>query len=232
MKLWQIKAMSLRIMFADTSIQFSEEEFETGVLLSNGNTREKLIRMDDSVRRGIDRYYEIVGSPRVFGTFSLEQTGLSIGLSNQLDFDIPERVDVKIYDSYVDEDGVTVKFLRLTKTQIDYVYDSISKRIYLEDEDYSIYGDNVTFIIWYKRIKSNVPESVDQMTYDLNDIFIPEEVQRMIPYFVKGELYEEDDASMAQTSMAMYINFLTGLKRPFNKVQTKVKRSQLFTKDN
>ena len=43
MKLWQIKAMSLRIMFADTGIQFSEEEFSSGVLLANGNTREKLI---------------------------------------------------------------------------------------------------------------------------------------------------------------------------------------------
>ena len=68
------------------------------------------------------------------------------------------------------------------------------------------------------------------MTYDLNDIFIPEEVQRMIPYFVKGELYEEDEPAMAQTAYAMYINFLRGLKRPFNKVQTKVRRSQVFTK--
>ena len=54
----------------------------------------------------------------------------------------------------------------------------------------------------------------------------------MIPYFVKGELYEEDEPAMAQTAYAMYINFLRGLKRPFNKVQTKVRRSQVFTKNN
>ena len=227
MKLWQIKAMSLRIMFADTSIQFSEEEFSSGVLLANNNTREKLIRMDDSIRRAIDRYYDVVGEARVFDTFSLDETGQYLNFADKLDLGYPERVDVKIYDSYND-----VKTLRLTKTQVDYVYDSITKRIYFEYEDYSVYGENVTFVVWYKRVKSNIPESVDQMTYDLNDIFIPEEVQRMIPYFVKGELYEEDEPAMAQTAYAMYINFLRGLKRPFNKVQTKVRRSQVFTKNN
>lgn len=227
MKLWQIKAMSLRIMFADTNIQFSEEEFSSGVLLANGNTREKLIRMDDSIRRAIDRYYDVVGEARVFDTFSLDETGQYIDFADKLDFGYPERVDVKIYDSY---NGV--KTLRLTKTQVDYVYDSIRKRIYFEYEDYSGYGENVSFVVWYKRAKLNVPESVDQMTYDLNDIFIPEEVQRMIPYFVKGELYEEDEPAMAQTAYAMYINFLSGLKRPFNKVQTKVRRSQIFNKNN
>lgn len=227
MKLWQIKAMSLRIMFADTGIQFSEEEFSSGVLLANGNTREKLVRMDDSIRRAIDRYYEIVGEARVFDTFSLDETGQYLDFSDKLDFGYPERVDVKIYDSYNN-----VKTLRLTKTQVDYVYDSITKRIYFEHEDYSGYGENVSFVVWYKRVKSNIPENVDQMTYDLNDIFIPEEVQRMIPYFVKGELYEEDEPAMAQTAYAMYINFLRGLKRPFNKVQTKIRRSQIFNKDN
>ena len=227
MKLWQIKAMSLRIMFADTNIQFSEEEFSSGVLLANGNTREKLVRMDDSIRRAIDRYYEVVGEPRAFDTFSLDETGQYIDFADKLDFGYPERVDVKIYSSYND-----VKTLRLTKTQVDYVYDSITKRIYFEYEDYSVYGENVSFVVWYKRVKSNIPEIVDQMTYDLNDIFIPEEVQRMIPYFVKGELYEEDEPAMAQTAYAMYINFLRGLKRPFNKVQTKVRRSQIFNKNN
>ena len=227
MKLWQIKAMSLRIMFADTNIQFSEEEFSSGILLANGNTREKLVRMDDSIRRAIDRYYDVVGEARAFDTFSLDENRQYIDFNQTIDFGYPERVDVKIYDSYND-----VKTLRLTKTQVDYVYDSITKRIYFEYEDYSVYGENVSFVVWYKRVKSNIPESVDQMTYDLNEIFIPEEVQRMIPYFVKGELYEEDEPAMAQTAYAMYINFLRGLKRPFNKVQTKVRRSQVFTKYN
>ena len=29
------------------------------------------------------------------------------------------------------------------------------------------------------------------MTYDLNDIDIPEEVQRMLPYFIKGEFMKK-----------------------------------------
>ena len=72
MKLWQIKAMSLTYScFAIPTFNLVKNEFSSGILLANGNTREKLVRMDDSIRRAIDRYYDVVGEARVFDTFSL-----------------------------------------------------------------------------------------------------------------------------------------------------------------
>ena len=45
MKLWEIKAQSLKLMFADSELEFSEDEFAQGSVYDNSNTREKLIRM-------------------------------------------------------------------------------------------------------------------------------------------------------------------------------------------
>ena len=61
MKLWEIKAQALRLMFADTDIEFSFAEFENNSIYENANTREKLIRMNDSIRRAIDLYYHYHG---------------------------------------------------------------------------------------------------------------------------------------------------------------------------
>ena len=61
MELWEIKAQALRLMFADTDIYYTREDFESGALYENGNTKEKLVRMNDSIRRAIDLYNDYTG---------------------------------------------------------------------------------------------------------------------------------------------------------------------------
>ena len=56
------KANALRLMFAGSGLSFSKEEFENEVVYSNGNTRDKLTRMNDSIRRAIDLYYQTLGN--------------------------------------------------------------------------------------------------------------------------------------------------------------------------
>ena len=43
------KANALRLMFADTDIRF--DNFLNGIVYENGNTRDKLIRMNDSIKK-------------------------------------------------------------------------------------------------------------------------------------------------------------------------------------
>ena len=61
MELWDIKASALRLMFADTDIKFDKQDFSSGAIYDNGNTRDKLIRMNDSIRRAIDLYFQYCG---------------------------------------------------------------------------------------------------------------------------------------------------------------------------
>jgi hypothetical protein len=292
----EIKLQALRLMFADSDVQFSTGEYDNGTLSSNANTREKLIRMDDSIRRGIDLYNTLVEQETsIIDTLFLASSGgvyaNTIDISGVSNLNYPTRVDVLLYQyrqdvveayvrtgqtalsstwlsltsvsgtaltpstenvyvivgpstsSYINQkyiwDGTTFVLnpnvdLVQDKNQISYVYDAINKKIYFQDVDYAKYYNeyNVytfTFRIWYKVKKLNI-EIGNQDAVELNDLRIPLDVQNMLPVYIKGELYEEDDFVVAQTSKQEFARFLQTVRQPFNKVQTKVKRARVFDK--
>ena len=234
MKLWEIKAQALRLMFADTDIEFSLAEFTSGTIYENSNTREKLVRMEDSIKRAIDLYYQYVGEEAsrvdLYLNTSVEDevtTYLNeIDLSEQTILGYPTRIDVFIYN----DDGDLLS----EKHNQDYTYDRIAEKIYFIMENYTAYEANILFRVWYKVKKLNVSLGGEdtELTYDLNSIYIPEEVQRKIPLFVKGELYEEDEAGIAQSAMNQYISFLYTLRKPFSHVQKKTRHAKIFDKTN
>jgi hypothetical protein len=235
MKLWEIKAQALRIMFADTDIEFSLSEFEDGSIYTNANTREKLILMNASIKRAIDMYYqhnrEITkiwnNIPLVFSTEEIEEEDVYTFL-NELnvatkpaDFSYPTRVDLL-------EDKLNYIYAR---ENVDFYYDELADKILFLNEDYaSIYDDEIKlamrFRVYYKIDIKNLPEVVsNEITFELNsETNVPEDVQRMIPYFIKAELYEEDEPSLAQQAKQEYMSYVIQRQRKqFSKVQTKVK---------
>ena len=234
MKIWEIKAQSLRLMFADTDMEFNYNEFADGTVENNPNTRDKLVRMEDSIRRGIDTYYSIFGEFVQVAEFPLMTAvvGGSTVLLNKIDcstnaaFGYPTRVDVKAYD----EDGV----LRREFNQTDFSFDPITKQIFFYENNYATFsvanGVTVLFSVWYRRKKLNIPVDPNELTYDLDLLYIPEEVQRHLAYFVKSELFEEDEPKQAEKARSYFFSFLYGLKKPFSNVQTKVKRAKVFDK--
>jgi hypothetical protein len=230
----EVKLQALRLMFADSDIQFSVSEYDTGVLNSNANTREKLIRMDDSIRRGIDLYNTLVEQETVITEALLLSSSNNvyantINIAGVTNMDYPTRVDVFLYQTI---DDVTT--LVNSKNQVNYVYDKINRKIYFQDEDYAKYYNeydlyNFTFRIWYKIKKENIGVG-NQDTIELNTLRIPLDVQNMLPIYIKGELYEEDDFVVAQTAKQEFARFLQTVRQPFNKVQTKVRRAKVFNK--
>ena len=233
MKLWKIKAEALRLMFADTDIEFSLEEFTSRTIYENSNTREKLVSMDESIKRAIDVYYNFVGEKSGIADFVLKTTEAEdiityyneIDLSTNVLIGYPTRVDVYFYTT-----SEEVQTLNLIKEAVDFTFDEISNKIIFLDVNYSYYEADVKFKVYYKMKKLNLPDDAAELTYDLNELYIPEEVQRKIPLFVKGELYEEDESGMAAQAANQYLQFLTTVRKPFSKVQTKVKRAKVFSK--
>jgi hypothetical protein len=71
----------------------------------------------------------------------------------------------------------------------------------------------------------------NQDSVNLDSLKIPLDVQNMLPIYIKGELYEEDDFVVAQTAKQEFARFLQTVRQPFNKVQTKVKRAKVFDKE-
>jgi len=235
MKLWEIKAQALRLMFADSDIQFNKEEFENGSLMSNANTREKLVLMNASIKRAIDLYYKFNEAHTRFSEEptlrSITPEGQSTVYYNEIilgdysNINYPLRVDVKVYQS-----GVLVGL----KNNVGFVYDELSQRkISFIDEDYTaLYANDYTLVfrVWYKQNRGNLPETPNDLTYDLDAISIPSEVQTMIPYFIKAELYEEDEPTLAQQARSNYIQYVSSIRRQFSGIQTKVKRANVFNK--
>ena len=228
----EIKLQALRLMFADSDVSFSVNEYDAGVLDSKANTRDKLVRMDDSIKRGIDLYNTIVEQETGIVELPLASSNNvyanTVLLTNQTNVQFPTRVDIFLYQTI---DGVTD--LVHSKNQVNYVYDNINRNIYFQDVDYAKYYNeydiySVVVRVWFKVVKLNI--GGDDDNENLDSLRIPGDVQRMLPIYIKGELYEEDDFVVAQTAKQEFTRFLSTIRQPFNKVQTKVKRASVFNK--
>jgi hypothetical protein len=223
MKLWEVKAQALRLMFADTDVEFSFEEFESGVIYENANTREKLIRMNDSVKRAIDLFFQYNGEISQMTTRKLISSTTNnittyfnqLHLSAVSNIGYPTRIDV------IENLENNIQPL----SNISFDYDQLAKAVHFFDNNYAYYEDKIDFRVYYKIAKVNLPDGVNELTYELNDLGIPVEVQRQIPLYIKGEIFQEDEAGMAQQARNEYMQFLIQNQRKnFSKVQTKVKK--------
>ena len=238
MKLYQIKAQALRLMFADSDTNFSIEDFKEENLINNPNTRQYLVGMDESIRRAIDLFYQFNGEISQMTVLSLDfdytnsegvlvipvegddLTLLTKVYKNMISVDklenlcMPSRLDV-IPNI---EEGIG------STPNVNFYYDNLAKQIIFTEYDMAYYEGNITFTCYYKLDKLNLPQDVDELEYDLNVLHIPEEVQRKIPFHVKGELYEEDEYTLAAIAKQEYIQFLMANKRrTFSRKNSRVK---------
>jgi hypothetical protein len=243
MKLWEIKAQSLRLMFADSDLQFSQAEFANAIVYNNANTKEKLIRMNDSIARAIDLYYQynkeqtkIWDNVPLFFTIEEVDGETVYTFQNRLnastkpsDFSHPTRVDLLEDKQYINP-----------QNDIDFYFDESDESIHFISQDFAnLYASDeaklaLRFRVFYKIDIKNIDTSltVNEITLDVSvETNVPEDVQRMIPYFVKGELYEEDEADIARAAKQEYLAYVAQRPRKqFSKVQTKVSQKYRRTR--
>lgn len=270
MKLWEIKAQALRLMFADTDVNFSYAEFSDGTIYSNSNTKEKLTRMNDSIARAIDMYYQynreqtklwsqiplyytyVITNNSTGLTYTL-QTGETLNrdaygvhtvLNAQGEVVLSDIAVVYTFQNYLDNTTKPSDFAYPTRVDllkdknyvneqdnIEFYYDEATEQIYFHTQDFASYDSDTVklalkFRVYYKIDITNIDTSasLSDLTTELNDLGIPADVQRMIPYFIKGEIYEEDEADIARAAKQEYINYIGQRPRnTFSKYQTKVK---------
>lgn len=222
MKLWEVKAQALRLMFADSDVEFNFEEFENESIYNNSNTREKLVRMEDSIKRAIDIYHQysekITKTTSVFLITAIVEGVVTyineLDTSAITDFGKPTRVDLLADYSY----GIS------EKEQLSFDWDVNNEKIILRNFNYAYYEERAKFLIYYKVVDLNLPDNCNELTYDLDLLNIPSEVQRHIPLFIKSELFEEDEAGIATQAHSKFITFLVDNQRKtFSKKQNKVK---------
>lgn len=245
MKLWEIKAQAFKLMFTDSDLQFSQQEFVDGVIEANSNTRDKYTRMHDSINRAIDVFYDYCGDYKVMATVKLVEyvindAGLELlnpsqqdidlygpvsykrelNVSNLTDLDIPKRIDLaQDFDKRIFE-----------IQNIGFYYSQLDGTIKIPDLAVEHFTFNPSFTIYYQKQRQYLSGQEDQITFDVSTLGIPLDVQRNIPYFMKAELFEEDEASIAMLARNLYTSFLIGRAKNFSNAQTKVTRAKVFNK--
>jgi hypothetical protein len=89
----------------------------------------------------------------------------------------------------------------------------------IEGDDLRLpYKENGTYKLVYTKTMPYIDDTItDQDTVDL-----PPALLRLIPYYIKGELFEEDDANLAAASMNVFEARLMTIKKNKTQNQTKV----------
>ena len=209
MKLGEIKLMALKLMFVDTDITYDISDMEE--YYNNNNTRDKLIRMNDSINRALNLYYQRVGLPRAKKEVTLDQEGgtstyyfnsiadLSAqipDLQNVLKVRISSPYKSTLYNANFEFEGNEITFTDLYR----YVT--------------STEAENLTIEIFYEKKPLYVTSNDEDATFDFDDLNIPTDIQLEIPKYVKGEAYEEDEPQMAMYAKSEFLNYLQLVKKP------------------
>ena len=209
MLLGEIKLMALRLMFSDTDITYNIENIEE--YYNNHNTREKLIRMNDSINRALSLYYQRVGLPRGKKEVRLSQDDFEPSdfinevrlIKSQLP-DLHDVLKVRVTSPYMP-----------TLTNADFEYEDntlylpnllekISPRMEEKMKIEVFYEKNPRYLFPYDK----------DTEVNLDVLNIPLEVQLEIPKYVKSELYEEDEPELALIAKNEYLTFLSQIKKP------------------
>ncbi|MBR2070401.1 MAG: hypothetical protein IJ981_03140 [Clostridia bacterium] len=180
MKLGDVKAEALRLMFVTMEDEVNAENI--GRYKHESRYAPYLMNMDGSISRGLQR----VANERKLGRKMAEITKF-------------EGTGYFVYGR-LPEDFLSISGLsRYYNNRFETV------------KDYKIYGNRKVSVPKRDGVKYFVeyhPNAPKLPTDDTQELDVPTEVAMMIPYFVKGELYEEEDANAAVLARNLFEQWL------------------------
>ena len=226
MKLGEIKLESLRLMNANDE-NLSIENL--GLYAQDERYKDYLDRMNGSINRAISRFmtYKVIPTKTIDLKPSQGETikqFLRFNLKNILsDFNSLERI-IYIYERVVPNieyqmvtDGVV-----LIPFDSSYMFKGVAEKEptnpregdayningeckYWNGSGWEIVNEDEMFTFEYYPILPHITATTDNQT----EIEIPETLARIIPYFVKAELYELDEPNLSATARNIFENALT-----------------------
>lgn len=176
MTLGEIKIESLRLMFAG-NLGYGLNENGLNALLSDDNYNVYLYAMTGAINRCFADLESKGATP--IKSMVLRRDHLADGV-----FDLTAIEKYSSLDSVTDKDGRNVEFVK----KGNYLYPPPL----LSDEDYCV----IYYHVGLPRIGEDTGNS--------KQIELPDELARLIPYFIKGEVYREEDPNEAGEARNWY----------------------------
>jgi hypothetical protein len=198
MKIGEIKIEALKMMFAndyDMSID------DIPKMMGNETMGSYLIRMNGSINRALDRIQNAYVIPTK--SYYIEEDELvECKFYNRFDTTLIEDLDV----------------IERVSAESGYMYNPDFE--YRMEEESLILQKGWEYTIIYYPI---IPP-VDIKVRDDDELELPDYVARLIPYFIKSELYQEDEPSLAADARNVFEMSLDDLKYRRQGRQNRVKR--------
>ncbi len=201
MKLGEIKIEALKIMFANYSLDLQIDDIQG--LVSDENYGSYLVNMNGSIARALDRIENACVLPLRVLELSIKDF---VSKNGQLYFDVNSVDDLFLIERIV----LVSNELNIYDTEAPYVLEGC----YLVVEDVCV--DAKYKIIYY----SKAPE-IEGLS-DEDNLEIPNKLARLIPYFVKGDLYQEEEPNLASEARNLFEASLDDLKHQNFKKQSYV----------
>lgn len=192
MKLGQIKIEALKLMFANYGFDPSIEDLPT--LAQDENYGSYLVAMNGSISRAIDRIENALVVKRKI--FDIPKAYLSTLNKNYQRFDLS-----RISDYFM----------------IDRVICAYDNGVIDENAEFTLAGDTITLnnvsatfsIVYFPKVKN-----IDEDTSDTNELELEDRFARIIPYFIKGELFQEEEPSLAADATNRFEALLADYSQP------------------
>jgi hypothetical protein len=199
-KLGDIKIEALKLMFADYKNDYTISNLST--LVINDNYGKYLRAMNGSINRCFDRLRSLKKQPKKSLTLNKGDMSEDNYLYFDLDASTFASVDFIVRITYRDEDG----------------YPTDSKVTYeIEGRTLILQNRPGTFrLIYWEKLPYITTLGDDQI------LLIEDELARAIPYFIKGELLEEDEPDLASKARALFEGTVSNLYQEEEINQTKV----------
>lgn len=201
MNLGEIKIAALRLMFPNYDENIKLDNISD--LTNDANLKQYMWAMPDSINRCFDRFKDERLLPEKSETITPTEGEYSATFDLSTITDLHEISRI----SYTDDYGV-----------------------YYGNVEYQREGD--TLILFrlggeYHLIYFAEPDEIASETVDTTVIDLPVGLLRLIPYFIKADLYEEDQPELAAQAMSIFEQRLSRVRRKPSNIQTQIK--EVFT---
>lgn len=200
MKLGEIKIEALKLMFVNYVNDIVWSDIKN--LKRNPEFDAYLVNMPGSINRCISRLEE----KRVLPLKSVildNKKGIITG--NLI------RFDLSVIADYYDISRLACSCKEGYFSEVDYIFEGQTIAVkYSEDRQY--------ILIYYPSV-----ERVDSLTDDNTLLAIPNSIAAFIPYYIKGDLYQEDEPSEAAEAMNWFEQMVNEIKQKTQSYQTKIK---------
>lgn len=200
MKLGEIKIEALKLMFTNYSFDLGIGDLQS--LISNENYGSYIVNMSGAISRALDRIENACVLPMKSKTLDLSE--MTIG-RHVLKYDTS-----KIKDLFMIE--------RITADYADGSYDG-NVEFTFEGENVLLKNTYATYTIVYYPTVASISGVLD--TDELN---VPDKIARLIPYFIKGDLYQEEEPTLASDARNLFEASLDDMKNQTQSKQNYVKQ--------